>query len=178
ARVCREEPIDLDAVRRGYQETSHSTLGLIRVLQQACRGDAGEYVYYGATVQDLTDTWTALALNQVWRIVFRDLFAIEGLLLDLARRHRETLMAGRTHGQPGLPITFGFKVAVWASEVRRHLVRLQEVRPRLAFGQLSGGVGAASSFGPAGLELQRRFLTRLGLLPPAIAWNTARDTLA
>lgn len=170
------EHIDLDAFRRGYQETGHSTLGLIRLLQDACDGDAGEYVYYGATVQDVTDTWTMLALRRVWEIVYRDLREIEGMLLELAEAHRDTLMAGRTHGQVGLPITFGFKVAVWIREIRRHIERLKEVRPRLSAGQLSGGVGSLSSFDTAGFELQERFCRRLGLDPPLVAWDTARDT--
>ena len=178
ARIARVENLDMDELRRGYEQTGHSTMGLIRVLQKACRGDAGEYVYYGATVQDITDTWTMLALRQVWDIVFRDLREIEGILLDLAQEHRDTLMVGRTHGQAGLPITFGFKVAVWIREIRRHIQRLKEIRPRLSVGQLSGGVGSLSSFGDVGFELQERFFQRLGLQAPAIAWDTARDTLA
>ncbi|MCZ7572570.1 MAG: adenylosuccinate lyase family protein [Ardenticatenaceae bacterium] len=178
ARVARVENLDLNEVRKGYEATGHSMLGLIRVLQRTCRGNAGEYIYYGATVQDITDTWTVLALRQVWDIVFRDLREIESTLLALAQTHRDTLMAGRTHGQPGLPITFGFKVAVWMREIRRHIERLKELRPRLAVGQLSGGVGSLSSFGEVGLELQERFLHRLGLQPPDIAWDTTRDTLA
>lgn len=178
ARVARVENLDLDQVRQGYEETGHSTLGLIRVLQRACRGNAGEYVYYGATVQDITDTWTMLALRQVWAIVLRDLREIERTLLAVAREHRDTLMAGRTHGQPGLPITFGFKVAIWMREIRRHIERLKEIRPRLEVGQLSGGVGSLSSFGAVGFELQERFFQRLGLQAPDIAWDTTRDTLA
>jgi len=178
ARAARIENLDLDRVRQGYEETSHSTLGLIRELQRACRGTAGEYVYYGATVQDVTDTWTMLALRRVCDIALRDLREAEDTLISLAQRHRDTLMAGRTHGQAGLPITFGFKMAVWAREVRRHLERLKEVRPRLSVGQLSGGVGSLSSFGPKGIALQEGFLKRLGLQPPDIAWDTTRDSLA
>jgi len=178
ARVAKVENLDMDALRKGYEETGHSTLGLIRELKKLCRGDAGEWVYYGATVQDITDTWTMLALRKVWEIVFRDLREIEGILLDLAQRHRDTLMVGRTHGQAGLPITFGFKVAVWMREIRRHIERLKEMRPRLSVGQLSGGVGSLSSFGDVGFELQERFFAKLGLQPPDIAWDTARDTLA
>ena len=178
ARAARIENLDLDRVRQGYEETSHSTLGLIRELQRACRDTAGEYVYYGATVQDITDTWTMLALRRVCDIALRDLREAEDTLISLAQRHRDTLMAGRTHGQAGLPITFGFKMAVWSREVRRHIQRLKEVRPRLSLGQLSGGVGSLSSFGPRGVELQERFLRRLGLIPPDIAWDTTRDTLA
>jgi adenylosuccinate lyase len=180
ARACRELPLDaafFDEVRQGFEATNHSTLGLIQAVQRRCPGSSGEWVYYGATVQDLTDTWTMLALNQVWRIARRDLRAIQANLLALAAAHRDTVMAGRTHGQPGLPITFGFKAAVWASEVRRHLQRLDEVAPRLGAGQLAGGVGSLSSLGPRGLALQEKFLARLGLRAPDITWTTARDVI-
>jgi adenylosuccinate lyase len=100
------------------------------------------------------------------------------LLLDLAARHRETLMPGRTHGQIGLPITFGFKCAVWASEVRRHIHRLKAIAPRIALGQLAGGVGSVSSYGDKGLELLARFCARLGLNAADISWDTARDNFA
>jgi adenylosuccinate lyase len=101
---------------------------------------------------------------------------LEDILLRLAESHRDTPMPGRTHGQPGLPITFGFKVAVWVREVRRHLERLKDARRRLGEGQLAGGVGSLSSFGDKGFELQARFFARLGLRAPDIAWLTTRDT--
>lgn len=180
ARACRDLPLDaafFDEVRQGFEATNHSTLGLIQAVQRRCTGASGEWVYYGATVQDLTDTWTMLALNQMWRLAERDLLAIEANLLALAAAHRDTLMAGRTHGQPGLPITFGFKAAVWVNEVRRHLQRLHEIRPRLGAGQLAGGVGSLSSLGPQALALQEKFFARLGLRPPRITWTTARDVI-
>ena len=181
AATCRS--VELDAnffaeVRAGFEATNHSTLGLIRALQLRCPDQSGEWLYYGATVQDITDTWMALALHQVRDIVRRELAAIEANLVQLAESHRDTVMAGRTHGQIGLPITFGFKAAVWAMEVRRHRQRLAELTARLNVGQLSGGVGSLSSLGPQALELQKRFLARLGLDAPAISWLTARDTLA
>ena len=180
AHACRTLPLDaefFEEVRKGFEETNHSTLGLIKAVQRRCPGDAGEWVYYGATVQDVTDTWTMMALNRVWQIVDREWRAIEDNLLRLAEAHRDTVMAGRTHGQPGLPITFGFKAAVWAAEVRRHLQRMNEIKPRLEIGQLAGGVGSLSSFGPRGFELQEKFLVRLGLRAPDITWTTARDIL-
>ena len=170
--------LDLDNIRRGYQETSHSTLGLIRELQRVLSPAAGEWVYFGATVQDITDTWTSLALKRVAEIMYRDLRTLEASLLDHAARQRDTLMPGRTHGQIGLPITFGFKCAVWAREVRRHIHRLRELATRLAVGQLAGAVGSVSSYGDQGLELQARFCARLKLHPPDISWDTARDNLA
>ncbi|MDQ6659554.1 MAG: adenylosuccinate lyase family protein, partial [Chloroflexota bacterium] len=181
AATCRTVELDaafFEEVRAGFEATNHSTLGLIRALQRRCPGDAGEWVYYGATVQDITDTWTALVLKQVQEMVKRELGEIEADLSRLAADQRDTVMAGRTHGQPGLPITFGFKAAIWAMEVRRHRRRLAEIAPRLDVGQLAGGVGSLSSLGPHGLELQKRFLARLGLSAPSISWTTARDTLA
>src|SRR3990172_4684043 len=178
ARACRTLPLDaefFEEVRQGFEATNHSTLGLIKAVQRRCAGNAGEWVYYGATVQDLTDTWMMMALNRVWQIAYREWRAIEANLLKLAEAHRDTVMAGRTHGQPGLPITFGFKAAVWASEVRRHLERLSEIEPRLGVGQLAGGVGSLSSLGPRGMELQEKFFARLGLRPPDILWNNAPE---
>jgi adenylosuccinate lyase len=181
ATACRTVLLDaafFDEVRAGFEATNHSTLGLIRALQRRIAGESGEWLYYGATVQDITDTWTALVLQRVREIVRRELAAIEANLARLAAEHRSTLMAGRTHGQIGLPITFGFKAATWAMEVRRHRQRLREIGPRLDVGQLGGGVGSLSSLGSRALELQRSFLTKLGLRAPAISWTTSRDTLA
>lgn len=181
ATTCRSVELDMaffEEVRAGFEATNHSTLGLIRALQRRCPGNSGEWVYYGATVQDITDTWTALALRQVREIVQRELKEIEANLARLAAEQRDTVMGGRTHGQLGLPITFGFKAAGWAMEVRRHRRRLLELAPRLDAGQLAGGVGSLSSLGPQGLELQKSFLARLGLSAPAISWTAARDTLA
>lgn len=180
AHACRTLPLDaefFDEVRKGFEATNHSTLGLIQAVQRRCPSESGEWVYYGATVQDLTDTWMMMALNRVWQMAYGELRAIEENLLRLAEAHRDTVMAGRTHGQPGLPITFGFKAAVWASETRRHLQRLKELKSRLGIGQLAGGVGSLSSLGPRGLELQEKFFARLGLRSPDVTWTTARDVI-
>ncbi len=87
-------------------------------------------------------------------------------------------MLGRTHGQPGLPITFGYKAAVWLAEVRRHRERIAQAAPRLAVGQLAGAVGTLSAWREHGPELQRRVLGRLGLAVPEIPWLSARDRVA
>ncbi len=178
AAAARVELLDLDLAAEVTRSTSHSTLGLIAALQRLLPAEAAEHVYYGATVQDLTDTWTALAMRRVGRVVWRDLGAIEGLLLDLAERHRDTLMPGRTHGQPGSPISFGLKAASWADEVRRHRERLTEGAPRWLAGQLGGGVGTLAFFGATGLELRARFCARLELGDPVVPWLTARDRVA
>ncbi len=169
------DALDLEFVAAETVATGHSTLGLIHGLQQVLPPEAREWVYYGATVQDLTDTWTALSMRRVGQIVWRDLRAIEDAALELARRHRDTPMVGRTHAQLGAPITFGLKAATWADETRRHLDRLREGMPRWSVGQLAGAVGNLAFFGNRGPELRRAFCDRLGLGDPGVSWTTTRD---
>ncbi len=178
ARGGSVERLDLAFVAAETRRTGHSTLGLIHGLQRVLPPDASEWVYYGVTVQDLTDTWTALAIKRVGAVVSRDLRVVERHLLDLAQRERNTLMPGRTHGQPGAAITFGFKAAGWADEVRRHLERLRQGAPRWLVGQLAGAVGTLAFFGEKGLDLRKRFCQRLGLSDPGISWLSSRDRLA
>ena len=181
ARACRTLQVDdafLHEVRRGREASGHSTQGLIRAIQQCLAPEAAQWVYAGATVQDVTDTWLMLALRESRRLIEADLEVLDRTLARLARVHRDTLMAGRTHGQQGLPITFGFKVAVWLVELRRHRLRLVEIGPRMDVAQLAGGVGSVSSLGPRGLEVQQRFADRLGLQVPTISWTSSRDVLA
>src|SRR5699024_684914 len=109
--------LDLDEIGRRTRETSHSVLGFIGVLRDVLPDDAAEHVYLGATVQDLTDTSLSLEIDQLGSWLLEDLLAIEATLLDLAEAHRETPMAGRTHGQPGAPMPFGLKVASWCDEI-------------------------------------------------------------
>ncbi len=172
---ARVELLDLERVAEQTRATSHSTLGLITCLRQVLPESAREWVYWGATVQDLTDTWAALTMRAVGQIVERDLRRAESAALSLARRHRDTVMCGRTHGQPGLPITFGFKAAVWVSELRRHLDRLAEARRRYEVVQLGGAVGTMEFWGDRAVALLEAFAQRLELGVPDLPWLTARD---
>jgi adenylosuccinate lyase len=175
AEHARPGRIDLGYAAEQTRQSSHSMLGLIRALQEAVPEEVRQYVYIGATVQDVTDTATAVAVRRIGGIVWRDLRRIEERLLELAVAHRSTVMAGRTHGQPGSPVTFGWKAASWADEVRRHLDRLREGAPRWLVGQLGGGVGSLVFYGDRGPEVRARFCAGLGLADPGISWLTARD---
>ncbi|MFZ4700317.1 MAG: lyase family protein [Candidatus Methylumidiphilus sp.] len=129
-------------------------------------------------LQDITDTHTARILVKVRSVFTTRLKGIAEVLCDLANRYRDTPMCGRTHGQPGLPITFGFKSAGWLDEIQRHCQRMDDLGTRLDVGQLAGGVGSLSSLGTRGLALQQRFFDRLELSTPAISWTASRDRLA
>ncbi|MBS4728731.1 adenylosuccinate lyase family protein [Mycobacterium sp. SM1] len=169
---------DLERVAAETRAAGHSTLGLIRCFQEILPESARQWVYYGATVQDLTDTWTTLVMRQVGNIAERDLARAEAAAVKLAGQYRDTMMPGRTHGQPGLPITFGFKAAVWAAELHRHRMRLAEGRRRWEVVQLGGALGTMEFWGDQALPLLDAFARRLGLITPEIPWITARDGVA
>lgn len=169
------DPVEVGRLTR---ETGHSTLGLIRVLQERLPEEAREWVYYGATVQDVSDTWAALVMRHVTDIVLRDLQIARDAAVALMREHRDTLMSGRTHGQPGLPITFGFKAAVWADELDRHMRRIVAARAEREVIQLGGGLGSMEFWGAAAEPMAQAFASRLDLGVPMIPWLTARDRFA
>ena len=181
AQCCNGLAVDaafLDEVRAGREASGHSMQGMIQALQSRLSPAEAQWVYAGATVQDVTDTWMMQVLRISRQQMESDLQRVDQAMVMLALRHRNTPMAGRTHGQQGLPITFGFKVAGWLAEVRRHRQRFVEMAQRMDVVQLAGGVGSLSSLGPDALALQRRFADRLGLGVPAVSWTNSRDVFA
>jgi adenylosuccinate lyase len=180
AAACRLVELDeafFTEFEAGYLATGHSTAGLIEAMRRRSCEAAGEWIYFGATVQDVTDTWLMLALGEARALLLADLERTIAAATRLCREHRDTAMAGRTHGQQGLPITFGFKAAGWLAELRRHRRRFGESAARMGVGQLCGGVGSLSALGPRGLEVQRAFCGRLGLRQPPISWTASRDVI-
>jgi adenylosuccinate lyase len=177
ASAARVECLDLEAVKRDLGVMAHPILPVVRALEHAV-GPQGRWVHWGTTTQDIMDTGMVLQLKDARVIFRRDLVALVRALSELAVRHRDTVMPGRTHGQQALPITFGFKAAVWTAEALRHVERLDQVAPRVLVGELAGAVGTLAGFGPLGLELQQRVMDRLGLGVPPIAWHVARDGMS
>jgi adenylosuccinate lyase len=177
ASAARVERLDLEAVKRDLGVMAHPILPVVRALEHAV-GPHGRWVHWGTTTQDIMDTGMVLQLKDARVIFRRDLVALVRALSELAARHRDTVMPGRTHGQQALPITFGFKAAVWTAEALRHVERLDQVAPRVLVGELAGAVGTLAGFGPRGLELQQRVMDRLDLGVPSIAWHVARDGMS
>lgn len=171
--------VDLVELGAETEAAGNPVVPLVRGLR-AVVGDArlAHLVHRGLTSQDVLDTALVLLARDALSRTREDLGTTAHGLASLAAEHRDTVMAGRTHGQPGSPITFGFKVASWADEVRRHLDRLREARDRWCVGQLAGAVGALAFFGADGPELRRRFCAEVGLADPGISWLTARDRIA
>ncbi|MCX5906352.1 MAG: adenylosuccinate lyase [Deltaproteobacteria bacterium] len=155
-----------------YAQTMLSSVAMIRAFKEACADNAGEYIHYGATTQDIFDTTLAVRLKKTLALFEEDLKAIRDHLNRLADQHRHTLMVGITHGQQALPVTFGFTTAIWSDMVSKHIDRLREARKRILVGTVSGAVGNFSSFyflfGEKCSEMQKRVLDRFGLGIPTI----------
>lgn len=175
---AKTEYLDFKAIKKEYARTGHSLVPTLRAVQAICDNNLGEYIHLGATTQDITDTGMVLGLKETHAVIVKDLEAIEAALLKLAEEHKNTPMAGRTHGQQALPVTFGIKAAVWLREVSRHLERLAQCQQRVFVGNLAGGVGSYASFNGLGLETEKRVMERLGLGVSDAPWHVARDRFA
>ncbi|HYB77794.1 MAG TPA: adenylosuccinate lyase, partial [Thermoplasmata archaeon] len=140
----------------------HDVMAITRALAEAA-GPSGRWVHFGATSADITDTAQALELKESAVILRADLTELGRTLTALAKAHRATPEVGRTHGQHGVPISFGYKMAVAAAEVLRHRDRLDQLLPRLAVGKMAGAVGTGAGFGDHAEELERIVMARLGL---------------
>src|SRR6267143_1217874 len=136
--------LDLAAVRAGLAKTGHPLVPLVWELDRACEGDAGGYVHWGATTQNVTQTGQLLQVRRAHDIFLRQLATILTTLADLAERTKDVLLPGRTHGQHAVPATFGFKVAVWIDELGRHVERLRGCEGRV-FVALLGMLAATGS---------------------------------
>lgn len=168
-RKAKVELVKLERVKEIEAEIHHDLLAMVYAFEEVCDGDAGKYIHLGATSYDTEDTALALQLREALAIIEDDLLSLLTVLLDQAEVHKRTVCIGRTHGQHALPMTYGMKFALWASEVARHLDRLDETRRRVLVGKMSGAIGTMASFGDKGFEVQRLTMERLGLEPVMIS---------
>src|SRR3954470_6713603 len=169
--------LDFDQLRQETDVVGYPILPLVHQMVKQC-GDAGRYVHWGATTQDIMDTAVVLQLRAGLEIVEQDIAGLRKILADLSRRYRETPMAGRTHLQQALPVTFGYKTAVWLAMFDRHAERLEQLKPRVLVGQFAGAAGTLASLGDKGFEVQKALCEELGLGIPVSTWHVARDGLA
>lgn len=177
-RKARVERIDPERFMKNYMRTEHSVVAMVWALAAACGEGYGEYVHWGATTQDIIDTSRVLQFREAIEAYLRDLRAVLRTLLDLAEKHMDTVMAGRTHAVQASPITFGYKAAVWAGEFARHIERLKECRKRLLMGNITGAVGVFGAMAPMeaeGPRIQELAVGRLGLEAALICTHSTKD---
>ena len=170
--------LDMDRLQTAIDADGIPTVDLIMQLREQVGGEAASYVHWGATSQDIMDTALVLQLRSALTLLEHRLNTLIGNLARLADAHRATLMAGRTHGQHALPLTFGLKVAGWLAPLLRHRERLDQLKPRLLVVQFGGAVGTIASLGDQGMAVQEALAQELGLGVPLMPWHSQRDTLA
>jgi 3-carboxy-cis,cis-muconate cycloisomerase len=170
------EVFDVSALREGISRSQHPLVPFVRALTARC-GDAGAYVHWGATTQDIIDTGSVLQVRIALGPIARDLRRSLVAAGDLAHRHASTPIAGRTHGQHAVPTTFGLKAASWADELLRAEERLERTSAAALTGQLGGAAGTLSSLGADAAHVRSVFCRRLDLAEPAVPWHAARDRL-
>lgn len=169
--------LDIPSIGEFYK-SSITIVPLLKAFKAVLPDNAGEFVHWGATSQDIVDTGLVLLQRDAYKVILRDMKLCREYCLDLAEKYRNTVMAGRTHVVHAIPTTFGYKAAVWADELGRNVERLKAMAPRVFVGELAGAVGTFASMPEQGLEVQRRTMEKLGLGVPTIAWHVARDNQA
>jgi 3-carboxy-cis,cis-muconate cycloisomerase len=175
---CTLDRIDMAKLRAQTERIGYPVLGVVSQINALCRDKLGEYCHWGATTQDITDTATVLQIREALALVDEDLAGLSAALADLAKRHRDTPMIGRSNLQQAVPVTFGYKMAGLLSAVERHRERLAQLRPRVLMGEFAGAAGTLASIERGAMETQAGLMEELGLAQPVIAWHTIRDTIA
>jgi adenylosuccinate lyase len=162
AAMASTKYVKVERVKAIEKEIKHDLASLVRALAEVC-GSSGAYVHLGATSYDIVDTANALQLKDAVDIIEKKLATLKSILQKQAARYKETVMIGRTHGQHALPITLGFKFAVWGYEVSRHIERLNDCRARVLAGKMSGAVGTQASLDEQAARIQELIMKRLGI---------------
>jgi 3-carboxy-cis,cis-muconate cycloisomerase len=158
--------LEAETARIGYP-----VLPVVEQIVALCRDGLGEWCHWGATTQDVTDTATVLQIREALTLIEADLDRISATLAGLARKYRDTPMAGRSNLQQAVPITFGYKMAALLAGFERHRQRLAQLKERVLVGEFGGAAGTLASLGDRGLEVQAES-------DEGIAARRARDRVA
>ncbi|MCX6697303.1 MAG: adenylosuccinate lyase [Methanoregula sp.] len=145
-------------------EISHDMMAIVKSISEVC-GEPGRWIHYGATSNDILDTATGLQIGQALDLIDVKLRTLLGVLLQQSEETKTLVCVGRTHGQHGVPTTYGLRFAIWASELGRHIERLGQLRPRVVVGHMTGAVGTQAAMGSKGMAVQATMMQDLGLVP-------------
>jgi 3-carboxy-cis,cis-muconate cycloisomerase len=176
--AARVENIDLAALAASTRIVGYPVVGLVAELARAAGPEAGRWTHWGATTQDILDTAVSLQVKAGLALIRHDLLTLARALARQAAAHRATPMAGRTHLQHALPITFGLKCAIWLNPLLGHLERLEQLRPRVELVEFGGAAGTLASLGGAGIAVMEGLAQELVLGTPRAPWHVCREGLA
>lgn len=175
---CDAKEYDMAKLKEATERIGYPVLPVVQQLVGLCKDKLGEWSHWGATTQDITDTATVLQIKEALALVEQEIDGICDALAALAKKYRDTPMAGRSNLQQAVPITFGYKMATMLAAFQRHKQRLNELKPRVLVGEFGGAAGTLSSLGKDGLRCQEELMKELKLGQPAISWHTVHDTIA
>ena len=156
---------DLNRIQEIEREVRHDVVAFVSAVAERV-GPEARYIHLGLTSYDVVDTALAVQLQEAASILIEELEALRLVLADLARRNKQTVMVGRTHGVHAEPLTFGLKLALWYTEAGRDLDRLRRAKETVACGKLSGAVGTFAHLPPF---VEQYVCVRLGLTPAPIS---------
>ena len=168
ANTAKTSIVTLARAKEIEKETHHDLMSMAMALSESCKGEGRKYVHYGLTSMDVEDTTTALQFKEAFSILDKKLDELETLVSSMVRKYRSQLMVARTHGRHAGVITFGLKLAVWLSEIKRQRRRLRQVRERALVGKILGIVGTGAGLGKNALRIQEAALDSLGLKPAGL----------
>jgi 3-carboxy-cis,cis-muconate cycloisomerase len=175
---CKVEQYDIEKLKKQTERIGYPVLPVVQQLVALCKDGLGEWCHWGATTQDITDTATIMQIREGLALIEHDIAAVSDSLAILAKKYRDTPMAGRSNLQQAVPITFGYKVATYLAAFERHKQRLKQLRERVFVFEFGGAAGTLSSLGKDGLRTQVELAKELNLSQPEIAWHTVHDRIA
>ncbi|MGH7914676.1 MAG: lyase family protein, partial [Candidatus Binataceae bacterium] len=169
-KAARIENLAMERIAEGTRDAGVPVPALVRELNRAAGEEAARYIHLGASTQDILDTALMLQIRRALEHLRRDLVALARALAKRASDYRDTPMAGRTHLQQAVPITFGFKCAVWASPLAAHIERLDQAARRVLVVQFGGAAGTLAALGANGVAVTEALAHELGLGVPDLPW--------
>lgn len=175
---CRTDYIDIEKLKTEVTASGNAAIPLVKQLTRIVKNnnaEASKYVHLGATSQDVVDTATVLQIQEYIIWLDERLDILSELLIALTKKHRQTLMVGRTLLQQARPITFGLKTANWLQSIERTKARIKSAEERILVIQLSGAVGSGNNYLPKEVQQSVAEMLELNF---AFSWQSQRDNMA
>ena len=170
--------IDVQKIIEHGKKTAHTLMGLLTEYRKNLPQEYQNYLHSGATTQDIIDSGTMMLTARAHAVIEKQLVELLGAAMELMKKHRDTVMVARSHGNHALPFTFGLKMAGWLDEMGRNLERWREIKNRCLVGNMSGAIGTYAAWEDKGLQVQERSCHYMGLNTPKTWWHSQRDRLA
>lgn len=167
-KIRENAKVDVARAQEIEQETRHDVVAFTRQVSETL-GEERKWVHYGLTSTDVVDTALSYVIKQANEIIEKDLERFIDVLAQKAKDYKYTLMMGRTHGVHAEPTTFGVKMALWYTEMKRNLERFKQVRKEIEVGKMSGAVGTFANIPP---EIEAYVCEHLGLDAAPVSTQT------